>query len=233
MKRMILIAGALLAIAGTAAGTYAFAAASSTQTINACVGEDGKLSVSASGDCKKNEKPLSWNTFGPQGVQGSPGLQGVAGPQGPAGRDGRDATSSSPDAATATITVTGARQGTFTNDPIDVIAVSHEIVSARDASSGLATGKRQHKPFSITKQVDNSSPLFVAALTSNENLPTVQIVLTKDGTTLETFKLTNASLATYNLHGNTETFTFTYRKITWTSGDGTKTAQDDWETPVA
>src|SRR5207302_2232383 len=137
---------------------HAFAAASRTQTLNACGGEDGKLTVSASGDCKKNEKPLSWSTVGPQGVQGvqgSPGLQGVAGPQGPAGRDGRDATSSSPDAATATMTVTGARQGTFTNDPIDVIAVSHEIVSARDASSGLATGKRQHKPFSITKQVDN------------------------------------------------------------------------------
>jgi hypothetical protein len=31
-----------------------------------------------------------------------------------------------------------------------LIAASHEIVSPRDAASGLATGKRSHKPFIIT-----------------------------------------------------------------------------------
>lgn len=31
------------------------------------------------------------------------------------------------------------------------------VVSPRDAASGLATGKRMHKPFTITKELDKSS----------------------------------------------------------------------------
>jgi hypothetical protein len=32
------------------------------------------------------------------------------------------------------------------------------VVSPRDAASGQATGKRQHKPFTITKELDKMSP---------------------------------------------------------------------------
>src|SRR4051812_9196262 len=53
---------------------------------------------------------------------------------------------------------------------IMVIAVSHEIVSPRDVASGQATGKRMHKPFVITKEVDKSSPLLYNALVNNENI---------------------------------------------------------------
>lgn len=38
------------------------------------------------------------------------------------------------------------------------INFEQEIVSPRDAASGLPTGKRQHKPFVITKELDKSSP---------------------------------------------------------------------------
>ena len=41
-------------------------------------------------------------------------------------------------------------------DKIMVIAVSHEIISPRDPASGLPTGKRMHKPFVITKELDKS-----------------------------------------------------------------------------
>lgn len=34
------------------------------------------------------------------------------------------------------------------------------VVSPRDAASGLPTGKRQHKPMVITKELDKSSPLL-------------------------------------------------------------------------
>lgn len=37
------------------------------------------------------------------------------------------------------------------------ISFDQEIVSPRDAASGLATGKRQHKPFVITQELDKSS----------------------------------------------------------------------------
>jgi len=40
------------------------------------------------------------------------------------------------------------------------IAFEQEIVSPRDAASGLPTGKRQHKPFVITKELDKSSPVL-------------------------------------------------------------------------
>src|SRR6185436_12501865 len=53
---------------------------------------------------------------------------------------------------------------------IMVIAVSHEIVSPRDPASGLPTGKRMHKPFVITKELDKSSPLLYKALCTNENI---------------------------------------------------------------
>src|SRR6478672_10887733 len=53
---------------------------------------------------------------------------------------------------------------------IMVIAVSHEIVSPRDPASGLPTGKRMHKPFVITKELDKSSPILYQVLCTNENV---------------------------------------------------------------
>ena len=61
---------------------------------------------------------------------------------------------------------------------IAVIAASHEIVSPRDAQSGLPTGPRVHKPFVITKDLDASSPLLYRALVNNENLTTWELRFT-------------------------------------------------------
>lgn len=41
------------------------------------------------------------------------------------------------------------------------ISFMQEVVSPRDAASGLPTGKRMHKPFVITKELDKSSPMMV------------------------------------------------------------------------
>jgi hypothetical protein len=41
------------------------------------------------------------------------------------------------------------------------ITFEQEIVSPRDAASGLPTGKRMHKPFTITKELDASSSVAV------------------------------------------------------------------------
>ncbi len=181
--------------------------------------------------------PLSWNTVGPAGPQGEPGAQGPAGQQGPAGPAGRDGASggapADPDAVAGTLTVTGARQGAFSTTPITLLGLSHEIVSPRDPASGLPTGKRQHKPLIITKQLDKSSPLFLNALVTNENLTAVTISLTRDGQPVATIKLTNASIADYTDHGDTEHWSFTYQKIEWTWLDGGITAEDDWEAPVS
>lgn len=51
-----------------------------------------------------------------------------------------------------------------------------EIISPRDAASGLPTGKRMHKPFVITKEIDKSSPLIARAFYKNDIIP--EVVLT-------------------------------------------------------
>ncbi|HTZ04355.1 MAG TPA: type VI secretion system tube protein TssD [Gaiellaceae bacterium] len=235
MRRRFAIGAALVAVLAAAGTTYALAAsgASTTQTINACVKANGDIRlVSAAANCRRDETAISWNTVGPagpQGPQGIAGRDGQTGPQGPAGVSGTNPPD--PDDVAATVTVTGQKQGPFSNDPIPVTAVSHEIVSPRDPASGLPTGKRQHKPITITKEVDASSPLFLNALVTNENLKTVVITLTTADKTVETITLTNASVAQYDQHGGNETIQFTYQKIEWQVGNAL--AEDDWEAQVS
>ena len=126
--------------------------------------------------------------------------------------------------------VTGSNQGKLSGSPMEIIAVAHEIVSPRDVNSGLPTGKRQHKPITITKELDKSSPLLMQALVNDENLTEVLIALYRGSQEVATIKLTNASVAGYAEHGQTETWSFVYQKITWTWLDGPVTAQDDWQT---
>jgi type VI secretion system secreted protein Hcp len=224
MKRRVILASlvvAALAAAGTAYGVISVTADS--QTITACVNNDGQLQVAPSKGCKKNEQVLTWNTEGPAGPAGPAGPQGVPGRD---GRDGRDATGSSGDAdgISATITATGQKSGKFA-DGLAIIAVSHEIVSPRDAASGLPTGRRVHKPITIRMAWGSSSPLFVNALVTNENLTKVEIAFGGG-----TITLTNANVSDYQLHGSTVSLSFTYQKIEWVAG--TTVVEDDWETPA-
>lgn len=57
---------------------------------------------------------------------------------------------------------------------IDILSVS-ETSSPRDAASGMATGKRQHKPITITKPIDKASPKLAKALANSIPLTNVQI----------------------------------------------------------
>jgi len=140
-------------------------------------------------------------------------------------------------------------------DSIMVIAVSHEIISPRDPASGLPTGKRMHKPFVITKELDKSSPLLYNVLVNNENITewtlkfwTPQIKAASGvGTEVQhyTVQLFNANIASISFrmlnnknpelmrYAEYEEIAFTYQKIIWTWNDGGITAEDDWETPVA
>jgi type VI secretion system secreted protein Hcp len=165
-------------------------------------------------------------------------------------------------ALNAYLTLKGQKQGAINGsttqkgreNTIAVHAFNHEVISPRDPASGLATGKRMHKPFVITKDVDKSSPLLWNALTNNENLTTWSLqcfmpaVAAAGGTALEkqfyTIALTNANVAgIYEFMPDNldpakqslslrEQVTFSYQKITWTWVDGGITASDDWEAPV-
>jgi len=59
---------------------------------------------------------------------------------------------------------------------ISLLAVEHGIVSPRDAATGLATGKRQHQAITLTKETDNTSPLFYQFISRNELIKTAEIL---------------------------------------------------------
>lgn len=81
---------ALLALTLAAGGGgYALAAATTDQTITACVesGTGIPQKIISSGSCDPGLTALSWNQAGPQGPAGSTGSTGTQGPVGPAGKD--------------------------------------------------------------------------------------------------------------------------------------------------
>jgi len=66
------------------------------------------------------------------------------------------------------------------------INFDQEIVSPRDAASGLPTGKRQHKPFTITKELDKSSPMLARESptkqsTGKVSVSDISVVITSKG----------------------------------------------------
>jgi type VI secretion system secreted protein Hcp len=133
---------------------------------------------------------------------------------------------------------------------IEIDAFDHEIMSPRDIASGAATGKRQHKPIKITKEIDKASPLLLKVLCTNEHLTEVVFFFWRpdpSGTGEEeqyyTIKLTKAtisSMRTFFPHTrikendvlkHMEEVSFIYQKIEWTITAGGITGEDDWMTP--
>jgi type VI secretion system secreted protein Hcp len=249
--RLLGLFGVLVVVAAAAGATIALAASTAnSNTINACVEKNAQVTIyPPPKPCPPTASPLSWNIqgpaggTGPQGSQGPPGgtgpqgaqgPAGATGPQGPKGEQGPPGSSpASPDAIAGTLSVVGAQQGDF-GAGLRITGYSHEIVSPRDAATGQASGKRQHKPFTITKPIDQSSPLFLRSIYTNQTLTSVLIgLLLPSGETMATVHLTNAQVSDVVQHGSTETISFTYQKITWTWTDGAVTAEDDWEAPVS
>lgn len=133
-------------------------------------------------------------------------------------------------------------------DQILVRAYNHEIVNPIDPATGQPTGRRQHKPLTILKEVDKSSPLLYSALRTNENMQ--EFILrfymasqTGQETLYFTITLTNAKIAGIKavMLDNSrpenaqirfrEEVAFTYEKIVWTWAAGGITSEDSWESP--
>jgi type VI secretion system secreted protein Hcp len=139
-------------------------------------------------------------------------------------------------------------------DTIGVIAITHSITSPRDPQSGLPTGKRMHKPWTFTKELDKASPVLFNMLVTNENISSATFKFwapsLKSGATAGsevqnyTVKLTNANIASLDFrqpnirdpvlvkYAEYEEIALTYQKIEWTWTDGGLTASDDWEAAV-
>jgi type VI secretion system secreted protein Hcp len=126
---------------------------------------------------------------------------------------------------------------------IVVHGIEHSVVVPTDVGSGLATGKRQHKPVVITKGVDKSSPALRQALVMNELLSEVTIQfyeVSRDGVERNhyTIVLKNARITgvrhVMRDNKNPETarlpayeeLSLVYEAITWTWNDGGISATD-------
>ncbi len=141
--------------------------------------------------------------------------------------------------------VSGDIKGDLSDNSIEGLAYQHEIVSPRDPASGLPTGRRQHKPFTIVKSLDKSTPLLYKMLATNEAGDVSFKFYRKDPKTGQTtqyytVELKNATISnirdwkpnTRDLSaeraGDLEEISFTYEKITWTYVEGGITFEDTW-----
>jgi type VI secretion system Hcp family effector len=102
-----------------------------------------------------------------------------------------------------TMKVTGRIQGVFKGDDnptgkvvagtITVTGYQFEVSSPRDPASGLATGKRTYKPLVATHVLGGSSPEFLAAAVTDEDLTSVVINFyrtAKDGKEVNYYRVT-------------------------------------------
>jgi type VI secretion system secreted protein Hcp len=147
--------------------------------------------------------------------------------------------------------IDGVKQGPFKGEVkrsgstqwIPIVAIEHGIESPRDAATGQASGKRQHKPIKITKETDASSPQLARAAAGRETLREVVIEFVRTGPKggeqlYQTITLTNALVTSVQrTHGaragkeshEQEEISFTYQKIEVKDAKGKVSAGDDWE----
>jgi type VI secretion system secreted protein Hcp len=86
--------------------------------------------------------------------------------------------------------------------------------SPADASRSTAAGKRTHKPFSLTKEVDGASPLLLQAHLSNETFESVIIQTVNDQNQVsKTITLRNAIISDIRKSGGSEIISFNYDSL--------------------
>jgi type VI secretion system secreted protein Hcp len=152
------------------------------------------------------------------------------------------------------MSIEGTTQGKFKGqstraahkDKAPCIGFEYAVQSPRDVATGLASGKRQHKPLMITKEWGASSPQIFQACVTNEILKSV--LLEYIHTTPEgkeeiyfTIKLTNATVSSLrqftqeaakhaesNDTHELEEVSFTFQKIDMENTAAKTAASDDW-----
>lgn len=130
-----------------------------------------------------------------------------------------------------------------------VQAFEHELKVPVDPQSGQPSSQRLHKPMTITKVFDKSSPLLYVALATGERLTKCELKWYRTSTTgtqehyfttaLEDAIITNIEALMPNCQDpgqshftHLEKVSFSYRKITWTHEAAGTSGEDDWRKPV-
>ncbi|GAA5166048.1 Hcp family type VI secretion system effector [Ornithinimicrobium tianjinense] len=122
---------------------------------------------------------------------------------------------------------------------IAVLDVRHTLNLSWDTATGRASGRRQHAPVVVTKEVDRSSPVLAQAWAQNLAFTTWTLeVFGVDGlgrrAPAYTLELRRAVVVQITLSAGHdaalpwEMVSFAYDRIVWTWPDGQVTASDDW-----
>jgi len=80
-------------------------------------------------------------------------------------------------------------------------------------ATGMASGKRMHKPFTITKEIDKASPMLAQACASGEHLAEVDVQLSSGGKYTLTDVMVSSVQKSSGGDRPMETISFTYQKI--------------------
>jgi type VI secretion system secreted protein Hcp len=128
-----------------------------------------------------------------------------------------------------------------------VFAYEHELTIPRDIATGQASGKRQHKPLVITKELDKASPILAQACVDGDRIKSAQLKFYRIAQGLEehyyTIELKNAVIVDvkdympntmdpkFSSYGHMEDISFTYEEITWTHEVDHKMGTDNWKAP--
>ena len=132
-------------------------------------------------------------------------------------------------------------------DSIECVFFESGVRTAREAGSGMATGRRQYEPLLIRKRIDKSTPLIAKSLCENQVIEgTFKFFRpnpTGDGTTEQfyTIKITKGRIASQrqwvpdtivpasSLEPPLEEVAFVFHTIEWTYTNGGITHQDTWD----
>ena len=120
-----------------------------------------------------------------------------------------------------------------------------------DPATGQPSGKRQHEPITIRKEVDSASPLYLTALANNKVFPKLDLNFLKTNAQGKTepyftITLTNAALVSIGrkpaprppsgrqqyVTNELEEIKITFQKIVYTWIKGGISSSDDWDAPV-
>jgi type VI secretion system secreted protein Hcp len=129
---------------------------------------------------------------------------------------------------------------------IECISYDQNVNTAREAATGMATGRRVYEPVTILKRIDKATPLIAKALTKNEVIEGKFLFFRPhpngDGTTQQyyTVEISKGRVAHQKQYvPNTpdpsqagehplEEVSFTFHTIKWTFTDGGVSHEDTW-----
>jgi type VI secretion system secreted protein Hcp len=140
------------------------------------------------------------------------------------------------------MTVSGKKQGPLKGDSanrIQLMRINYDVRLPTKSSSGGLTvsGIRTHTPITVTKSLGAASPQLFLAMLNNESLSTVEIDVTRSGTTTAYYKITllNAQISEIHMHNDStapsspatvEDVSFLYEKMTVLSVASNLSASD-------